>query len=153
MRQERKAEAGVAVVETAVVLSLLFIILFGVMEFATLFFNRAVIINASREGARFGSLFDLDTATGYVTAPKTDAEIIQKVDDYSAGHLISFSPSSGSVPTVSVSPIWATRETNGNGGPLRVTVSYDFSFLLLPNLASEMVGGTTLSAETFMRME
>ncbi len=153
MRQERKAEAGVAVVETAVVLSLLFIILFGVMEFATLFFNRAVIINASREGARFGSLFDLDTATGYVTAPKTDAEIIQKVNDYSAGHLISFSPSSGSVPTVSVSPIWATRETNGNGGPLRVTVSYDFSFLLLPNLASEMVGGTTLSAETFMRME
>ncbi len=104
MRQERKAEAGVAVVETAVVLSLLFIILFGVMEFATLFFNRAVIINASREGARFGSLFDLDTATGYVTAPKTDAEIIQKVNDYSAGHLISFSPSSGSVPTVSVSP-------------------------------------------------
>ena len=153
MRQERKAEAGVAVVETAVVLSLLFIILFGVMEFATLFFNRAVIINASREGARFGSLFDLDTATGYVTAPKTDAEIIQKVNDYSAGHLISFSPSSGSVPTVSVSPTWTTRETNGNGGPLRVAVSYDFSFLLLPNLASEMVGGTTLSAETFMRME
>ena len=153
MRQERKPETGVAVVETAVVLSLLFLILFGVMEFATLFFNRAVIINASREGARFGAMFDLDTANGYVGAPKTDAEIIQKAKDYSAGHLISFSPSSGSVPTVSVSPNWATRQANGNGGPLRVTVSYPFSFLLLPNLATTLVSGTTLTAETFMRME
>lgn len=126
--------------------------LFGVMEFATLFFNRAVIINASREGARFGAMFDLDTANGYVEAPKTDAEIIQKAKDYSSDHLISFSPSA-TVPTVTVSPNWTTRDTNGNGGPLRVTVSYQFSFLLLPNIASGMVGGTTLTAETFMRME
>ena len=153
MRQERKPETGVAVVETAVILSLLFLILFGAMEFATLLFNRAVIINASREGARFGAVFDVDTANGYVVAPKTDAEITQRVHDYSAGHLISFSPSSGSVPTVTVSPNWATRQVNGNGGPLRVDVSYQFSFLLLPNLASSMVSGTTLTAETFMRME
>ena len=52
-----------------------------------------------------------------------------------------------------VSPAWATRQANGNGGPLRVTVSYQFSFLLLPNLASAMVEGTTLTAETLMRME
>ena len=153
MRQERKPEAGLAVVETAFALSLLFLILFGVMEFATLFFNRAVIINASREGARLGAMFDLDTTNGYSGAPKTDAEIIQRVERYSAGHLISFSPSSGSVPTVSVSPNWATRQANGNGGPLRVTVSYPFSFLLLPNLATTLVSGTTLTAETFMRME
>ncbi len=153
MRRKRKAEGGVAVLETALVLSLFFFMLFGAMEFATLFYNRGVIINASREGARFGSMFDLDTANGYEGSPKTDAEIIQKVKDYSAGHLISFSPSSGSVPTVSVSPTWTTRETNGNGGPLRVTVSYQFNFLLLPNLASEMVEGTTLTAETLMRME
>ena len=152
MRRKRKAEGGVAIVETAVVLSLFFLILFGVMEFATLLFNRAVIINASREGARFGSMFDLDTSNGYEESPKTDAEIIQRVKDYSAGHLISFSPSSG-IPTVEVSPAWATRQANGNGGPLRVTVSYQFSFLLLPNLASAMVEGTTLTAETLMRME
>ncbi len=153
MRQERKSETGVAVLETAIVMSLLFLFLFGIMEFATLFFNRAVIINASREGARFGSVFDLDTANGYVAAPKTDAEIIQRVNDYSAGHLISFSSSSGSAPTVTVSPNWATRRANSNGGPLRVDVSYQFSFLLLPNLASSLVGGTNLSVETFMRME
>ncbi len=60
------------------------------MEFATLFYNRGVIINASREGARFGTLFDIDTANGYVASPKTDAEITQRVSDFSAGHLISF---------------------------------------------------------------
>ena len=96
MRQERKAEAGVAVVESAVVLSLLFLILFGVMEFATLFFNRAVIINASREGARFGAMFDLDTTNGYVGAPKTDAEIIQRVNDYSAGCVFRAKPATDS---------------------------------------------------------
>ena len=151
MRHERKSEGGVAIVETAIVMSLFFLILFGAVEFATLFFNRAVIINASREGARFGSMFDLDTANGYVGAPKTDAEIIQRVKDYSEGHLISFSPSSGAAPAVTVTPSWATRQANGNGGPLRVDVSYQFSFLLLPNLAS--LGVTNLSAETLMRME
>ena len=151
MRRERKAEAGVAIMETALVLSLFFLLLFGAMEFAILFYDRGVIINASREGARFGSVFDVDTANGYVASPKTDAEIIQKVKDYSEGHLISFSSSSGSAPTVTVSPNWAARQANGNGGPLRVDVSYPFSFLLLPNLAS--LGITNLSAETFMRME
>ncbi len=142
-----------AVTEAALVMSLLFLVLFGAMEFATLFYNRAVIINASREGARFGSLFDLDASNGYVGAPKTDAEIAQRVQEYSAGHLLSFSPSAGSTPTISVTPSWATRVGNINGGPVRVNVSYQYSFLLLPKIASSLVGGTTLTADTTMRME
>ena len=151
--RKRNAESGAAVAETAMIMSLLLLILFGAMEFATLFFNRGVIINASREGARFGAMFDIDTANGYIASPKTDAEIIQRVQQYSAGHMISFSPSSGSTPTVSVTPNWATRTTSINGGPIRVTVSYPFTFLLLPEIASTLVGGTTLTAQTSMRLE
>ena len=47
-------ERGVAVTESAIVLVLFFLFLFGIMEFSSLLFNRAVIINASREGARWG---------------------------------------------------------------------------------------------------
>ena len=152
MERKRKADGGVAILETALVLSLLFLILFGIMEFATLFFNRGVIINASREGARFGAVFNVDPSSGYEASPKTDAEITQRVLNYSEGHLISFQ-SASSTPNVTITPDWTTRQANGNGGPLRVEVSYQFSFLLLPNLASGIAGGSNLSAETFVRME
>ena len=80
--------------ETAIVLALLFLLLFGIMEFATLFFNRGVLINASREGARLGAMFDVDPANNYEYSPPTDAEITQKVRDYSASHVISFGAAS-----------------------------------------------------------
>ncbi len=151
MKKERKPEAGVAIVETAIVLGLLFLTLFGIMEFGTLFFSRAVVINASREGARLGTLADFDPANNYVYSPPTDAEITQKVLDYSAGHLISFGTASN--PTVQVSPSWSSRQASGPGTPLRVTVNHQFQFLVLPGLASGLPGGTTLAAETIMRME
>ncbi len=155
MSPKRRSEGGTAIVETALVLALFYLILFGVMEFSILLFNRAVIINASREGARLGALFNVSTNNigVFVTTPPTDAEISAKVMAYSCGHLISFSASSGSSPTVSVSPTWTARRAGGAGTLLRVSVDYPFQFLLLPRLFSDLLGGTTLSAETVMRME
>jgi len=44
---------GAAMVETAAVLSLFLLLLFGVMEYCRLIFMRQLIENATREGARF----------------------------------------------------------------------------------------------------
>ena len=144
-------ETGAVLPEAALVLLLLFLLLFGIMEFGTLFFNRAVIINASREGARLGAMYDVDPANDFAYSPPTDVEITQKVLDYSAGHLVSFG--TGTTPQVQVSPSWSGRQASGPGTPLRVIVSYQFQFLLLPGLASGLPGRTTLTAATRMRME
>ena len=146
-----KSETGTAVVESAFMLGLLFITLFGIMEVSTLLFNRAIIINASREATRLGAMFDVDPANNYAYAPPTDVEITQRVLDYSGSKLISFG--SGTPPQVQVSPSWAARQASGPGTPLRVTVNYQFRFLVLPNLTSGLGQATTLSAETRMRME
>ena len=145
------SETGTAIVETALILGILFLLLFGIMEFATLFFTRAVIINASREGGRLGALFDVDLENNFAYSPATNGEITQKVLGYSGNHLISFGP--GTTPQVQVSPSWSARQESGSGTPLRVTLNYQFQFLALPGLASGLTGGTTLAAETIMRME
>lgn len=144
-------ERGVAVLEAAIVLSLFFLFLFGIMEFSSLLFNRAVIINASREGARRGAMFDVDTGNDFAYSPATDAEITQRVLDYSSSYLINFK--TASAPQVTVSPSWASRQASGSGTPLQVTVSHQFQFLVLPGFALGIGGEPTLTARTIMRME
>lgn len=47
---------GAAAVEFALVLPLLLTILFGTIEWGYYFFNRQIVINSAREGARVGTL-------------------------------------------------------------------------------------------------
>ena len=57
-------EKGGSLVEFAIITPLLFVILFGIFESGLLLYNKAVITNASREGARAGIVFDYDSDTG-----------------------------------------------------------------------------------------
>jgi Flp pilus assembly protein TadG len=45
---------GTAIVEFAIILPLLLVLLFGIIEFGIILYDKAVITNASREGARAG---------------------------------------------------------------------------------------------------
>jgi hypothetical protein len=122
------------------------------MESSILLFNKAVLNNACREAARFATMFDIDTSNDFKYSPKTDAEITQRVRDYANAHLINFSSSSAE-PTVTITPDWTTRQDGASGNVLQVAVSYNFQFLLLPNLATETLGATTLTARSDMRQE
>ena len=51
-RQKLRGEEGAAAVEFAIVVSLLFVILFGIMEFGLAFFELQNLRSAAREGAR-----------------------------------------------------------------------------------------------------
>lgn len=51
-----KSEKGQALVETALVLPLLLMILFGIFDFGWVFFTRMKIENTAREGARFAAV-------------------------------------------------------------------------------------------------
>jgi len=141
MRQvvKKRGQQGAAAIEFAIILPLLVLLIFGMIEFSVLFYDKAMITNASREGARAGIVF----AT---PAPISDNEIRQIVATYCSDHLVSFQP--GSVVTTSVA-----RTGTSSGDRLTVRVVYPYNFLILPNVVTGLTGTITLSAETIMRME
>ena len=128
---------GAAAVEFAIILPLLLILLFGIIEFGIILYDKAMITNASREGARAGIVFDPDGIS--------DAEIRSVVKEYCSGHMITFGEDS--IDGIDDIPITRAGEN------LTVTVTYQYDFLVLPDFVTGIVGNINLSAQTIMRME
>lgn len=138
-----KNNKGAAAVEFAIVLPLLILVLFGIIEFSVAFFDKAVITNASREGARAGILF----RSGSRGAASEDAIINATVSNYIASNLITF----GSAPATASTTI--SRTGFSVGDTLTVTVSYPYSYLVLPGFVASITNPVNLTATTIMRME
>ena len=60
---EAKRRRGAVAIETALMFPLLVLLIFGMIEFGLLLYNRQVLTNASREGARFGIVQDTPRRT------------------------------------------------------------------------------------------
>jgi Flp pilus assembly protein TadG len=139
-------EQGAAAVEFALVLPLLVVLLFGIIEFSILFYNKAMITNASREGARAGIVYDFPDRP-------SDGDIGSVVATYCGSHLITFGDPN-QIPSTTV-----TRGGTVTGADLSVTVDYDYDFLMLPNFLGAFFSNTqfsnriTLEATTVMRLE
>jgi Flp pilus assembly protein TadG len=133
-----KGEKGVAAIEFAIVLPVLILLVFGIIEFSILFYDKAMITNASREGARAGIVYNFPDRL-------SAGEIETIARNYCADHLISF----GSSDNVNVDVVTGAV----SGDPLTVTVEYPYTFLVLPNFATSLIGTITLRAQTVMRME
>jgi Flp pilus assembly protein TadG len=126
-----KSQTGQALIEFAIILPLLLLIIFGIIEFSILLYDKAVITNASREGARYGIV---------ARDPRyTDAEINSVVQSYCSNNLIT-SAAAGNITVVSIHP------SQSFGDPLQVTVTYTYSFFT--NIKT-----LTLQAATTMRYE
>jgi len=147
MQERSKIQEGSVAIEFALVLPVFLILLFGIIEFSTLFYDKAVITNASREGARVGVVYRYDPVN---STPPTEEEIIEEVTETVTetidDNLISFG--SGSTVNTDVS-----LEGIDPGDLLTVTVSYKYDFLFLPNFITDLTGGVTLTATTVMQME
>ena len=131
MLNKNIGQNGVAAVEFAIVLPFLVLLIFGTIEFGLMFYNKQVITNASREGARAG-------VTGI-----SDTEVKQIVLDYCNNKLINLNGSND----LQAGDIVVTPD---GADDLSVTVSFDYNLLF-----SQIVGinHTMLSARTIMRIE
>ena len=145
-------ENGGSLIEFAIIAPLLFVILFGIIEFGVLLYDKAMLTNASREGARAGIVYDFDSTAG--TNHPDNATIIATVQQYCQDYLISFD--AGSTVGVAISRA-GSSSLDSAGDQLTVNVSYPFRFLVFSNvlaLLGDGIGDTlNLQAETVMRME
>ena len=57
LRKLTKGERGSVIVEFALFLPVLLVILFGIIELGSAWYFKQVMVNASRDGARFASLY------------------------------------------------------------------------------------------------
>jgi Flp pilus assembly protein TadG len=145
VRKTRNGEQGAAAIEFALVLPLLIILVFGIIEFSIILYDKAMITNASREGARVGIVYRFNPTTENSGHP-TDQEIKDTVETYTENHLISLGASSSAQTLI-------TRTGAAAGDFLTVTVNYTYDFLVLPNFIAALTGPINLSAVTMMRME
>jgi Flp pilus assembly protein TadG len=139
----KKGQRGAAVVEFAVIAPLLLVIIFGIIEFGVYFFDKAVITNASREGARTGIVY------GGPSVPRVSDDDIEAVVMKYEDSLISFHDDDDLDISIS-------RSGNSSGDTLTVRVEYPFRFLVFSNLLGLLGGDIAnpeLKAVTVMRLE
>jgi Flp pilus assembly protein TadG len=147
----RRHQSGAALVEFAIVLPLLLLLVFGIVEFGLILYDKAVITNASREAARAGIVYN-PTSPNYLSASTIQSNATNNL----APNLISLGAKG--TPWASVPAGCATT-----GDALTVTVSYTYTGLAL---GVDRIMGTainpladtpnnllTMSATTTMRCE
>ena len=139
----RRRERGAATVEFAIIAVILFLFVFGIIEFGILMYDKHILTNASREGARAGIVMTVGPRV-------SDVEIQNIVRGYSQEHMVSFRASSTLVFDPPISPVESSRKGTLFGTDLVVTVTYQFHFMFLSGIG---LGPINLTAETRMKME
>jgi Flp pilus assembly protein TadG len=135
-RAREAAQRGTSSVELALILPVFLFLVFGLIELSVALYDQAVLIQASREGARAGIV---------LRNPKlTAAEIQQVVLTTTSGALISLGPAVDPVVTVTQSSPAAFPN------PLKVKVEYTYTGLGLGSLMSALTQPVVLSATSTM---
>ena len=150
-----KNQNGGAVVEFAIILPLLIALLFGIVEFGLLLYNKQIITNACREGARAGIVSR--------TPRLSNGDIQNEVIKYGKAYLVTFGSATLDNSDIVIASPDDNDDTNGAcvcslpdaptdercltfGCDLVVDVTYKYDFLVLFN-------PITLNAITIMKME
>jgi Flp pilus assembly protein TadG len=135
-----RQKKGAVAVEFAFVITLLMLIVGGVIDFGHYLYLRQVATNASREGARYGSLY---------TTPRVTAAQIQSYIQQRYGPSLGYSAGTG--PTVT-----ATGAGGASGTDLTVTVTGSKQWFLLDSLISSNANANALrhpAGVTVMKLE
>jgi len=144
-----REQQGVAAVEFAIIAPLLFVLVFGIIEFGLLLYDKQIITNASREAARAGIVQGSPRPTA--------TEIKNVVTAYAQDKLFTFGGPGLHAPTVSTSNPGGADHCTVFGQDLIISVTYTYDFLVFPNLIKLLHGVFSdtidLTAVTVMRCE
>ena len=140
-RRRRSGEAGVELIEFALVFPLLLLVVLGIVDYGFMFQRFEALTNAAREGARVASL------PGY-----GQVDVEDRIASYLAAGGV---PTDAGNPAITVTP---TTILNGGGtwAATTVSLSYDHDYLFINSLVGWFggaLGPPTLFAEATMRNE
>lgn len=114
-----KNQSGVAAVEFAIIVPLLILMALGSCEFGLLFYNKQVITNACREGARAGIVRG---SSDFLE----DADLKDIVKNYCEDRLIDFGGTTLTDDDIELNPFpKATREAAAFGSDFSVKITYN----------------------------
>jgi Flp pilus assembly protein TadG len=133
-------EAGAVAVEFALVLPILILLMFGSVEFGLALYNKEVITNAGREGARAGIIIGNPRPTA------TQITNVVKASLTGAGW-------DATKATITVKAPDVVQGCPASGVNLTVAVAYPYSFVVLPNFIPGFGKTITLRAQTVMQCE
>jgi Flp pilus assembly protein TadG len=159
-RDKWMENCGASAVEFAIVLPCLLLIVFGVIEFGLLVYNKQILTNACREGARAG--VQQASPPGVINQDPnryTPAQIHAVVNDYCKAYLVTFSNDVPTFPSITGSYVSSCPGGYQPSPPkLRVIVQYQYHFLVLPDIVTKLFGGSLnntipLTADTSMTCE
>ena len=146
-----KHQRGAQAVEFALVLPFFLVLLLLIVDFGFLAYNKAVITNASREAARFGTVLS--------GTPWTKSEVISVACNYAKSALITTGSGTHTATCGgSADPTIAVANPNGNvpprfGDPVRVTVNYTYRGLLTSFMGTTIESPWSLTATSTMNHE
>ena len=140
--------AGVAAVELAIILPIFLLLIFGILEFGHAWYIKYTITNASREGARYGTVYRIDPATNARQSPlKFTPSIGDMVNVFLLGF---YTTKFWDVPTPTLA-LGSGTVIPGQGNDLTVTVTAPKHWILLGDLVG--LEDVTIEASTTMKLE
>jgi Flp pilus assembly protein TadG len=149
-KQGLKGEEGVAMVEFAILVTLLLVILLGIIQFGLMWFTKYVITCAAREGAHYATVYT--ATTNPVThiqnrippVSLTSPTVVEVVTNY-ANNLLRNTP-----VTVTPSGTGWTSTVSGTDVTIQVSCQNPWNLLggFIPSLSN-----ITLSAQVTMKNE
>jgi hypothetical protein len=142
---------GTSVIEFVIILPLLLALLFGIVEFSIILYDKSVITNASREGARAGiepgdpRLPDYSSGGNPCAAPPSIDTIARC---YCLNNLVTLTTLND--PTTIISGYEANASF---GQDLTVIVEYNHQFLFVPSFIPGISNVIALRGETIMKYQ
>ena len=144
-----KDQRGGALIEFAIVFPLLALLVGGLVDFGILYYDKQILTNASREGARAGIVYEIDPDGNKIIINESDIQAIVQTYCLSKG-LWSFGGSS--------LPVTTAPGVNSLAYPYDLTVKVTFTYTFLLSSLLNIFGGDfgptlDIPAVTVMRME
>ena len=87
IRRLSKTSNGSVAIEFAVMLTILVAIIFGIIDFGDMLYIKHIITNASREGARYGVTYRVDSNNNRIQPSNQTTEINNVINNYLTNRL------------------------------------------------------------------
>jgi Flp pilus assembly protein TadG len=150
----KRTQNGTSTVEFAMILPLLLVIIFGIMEFSLLLYDKAIITNASREAARSGIAYK----SPRFTTAEIQAFAINPTKDPVTNQSLLISSISNEQPTAVVTFSNTFQADGKTPLTVTVTVTYPYTFFVFGGLYNLFTNGSMsnqipISATTVMYNE